>query len=195
MNAAKLYPHEVMGFDQYAICRKEIRAAMIAKRKLRSVSLTDNIRVAFENRATVVYQIQEVLYAAKCSDNEEISAQIEMYKHLLPGHNSLTATLLMEYEDGGQAAAALSYFSGIEKNIYLEVHGEGRVWPICNEDLQCQDILSPVHYLRYDFTSQMLNALKGGAGINLGIAHYRLPIDGVGITTATHQSLLRDLNV
>ena len=189
----KIQHHEVMGFSSYVKCRKTIRQHMIAERKQRSITITDNIRLIFENKSTVQYQIQEVLYASRSSAEEDIQEQIDTYQHLLPSGQNLKATLMLEYEEASDAENNLNRFSGIEGTVYIQIGNQPRIWPHCNDDIDGQDIISPVHFLRYELAPTSIDALRRGATLQIGIAHYAIPLEGIEITGESKASLVADL--
>ena len=195
MNSFDLEYHEVLSFEDYGKCRRQVRETMIPQRKIRSVALTENIRLSFENKSTVQYQIQEVLHAARCSTESEIKAQIETYKHLLPNGRNLIATLLLEFEDELEAQENLEQLKGIEQTLYLQVEGHPRIWPFCNDDVEGQFIICPVHYLRFELTEAQCRDLSDGASLRVGIAHFSLPIEGVLINGDSLEALKSDLTV
>ena len=55
----------------------------------------------------------------------------------------------------------------------MQVDGCERVWAIADEDLDREDEqkTSSVHFLRFEFTDEMADALKGGAKLVVGIDH------------------------
>lgn len=194
MNFGKLHQKEILGFKDYVHCRNQFRKGMIIQRKQRSVALTENIRLAFENKVTIQYQIQEELYAARTSDEHEILSHIETYKHLLPNGKNLIATLMVEYEDANEAETNLKTLRGIEKTVFLQIEGCERVFPHCNDDLDGQDIVSPVHFLRYELDDKMIDLLKKGVALYAGVAHYTLPLEGKKLFDITKNAVIGDLD-
>jgi hypothetical protein len=75
------------------------------------------------------------------------------------------------------------------------VAGFDRVHAIADEDLERadEDKTSAVHFLRFELAPEMVQAVKGGAAIGMGIDHdeYREEIEAV--PPAIRDSLARDL--
>lgn len=163
-------------------------------RKQRAIKLTEHIRVLFENRQTIQYQIQEELYAARSSCPEMIHSHLSTYRHLLPTEQSLKATLMFEYPDASEAETQLNHLKGAESTIYLQVEGHEKIWPTTNDDLGGIVIISAVHYLNFVFATEMISALRKGAAISIGMAFSSQIIGPKTIETKTRKALLSDLN-
>ncbi|MGB8077754.1 MAG: DUF3501 family protein, partial [Gallionella sp.] len=69
--------------------------------------------------------------------------------------------------------AALARLKGIEKTVWVSVQGSGKVFAICNEDLdrETEDKTAAVHFLRFELTPHMVVAIKQGAPVRAGIDH------------------------
>ena len=57
-------------------------------KKLRRVSIGPLLTVVFENRTTMLFQIQEMARAESMSTDEQILAELEVYNPLIPGPGS-----------------------------------------------------------------------------------------------------------
>ena len=53
----------------------------------------ENISLVFENRDTVIFQIQEMLRAERITDLDKIREEITVYNELIPNPGELSATL------------------------------------------------------------------------------------------------------
>ena len=187
--------HEVMGFNTYQNFRQPIRSQMMAARRLRSVQLTKHIRLIFENKQTVRYQIEEVMYAARSSCRAEVDEQIATYQQLLPDGRQLKATLMLEYPDAEEARTRLGQMVGIENSIFLKVGRLERIWPSANEDIGGHTMVSPVHYLSYAFSVAMKQALLAGQSVSVGIQHPGMTTDPIMLNLDTCAQLAADLLV
>jgi len=101
---------------------------------------------------------------------------------------------MVEYEDVEERRAALARLIGIEKTVWVQAEGCGKVYPISNEDLdrETEDKTAAVHFLRFELTPEMVAAIKRGAKIRAGIDHpaYR---EEVVIPDRVRDSLAGDL--
>jgi hypothetical protein len=84
---------------------------------------------------------------------------------------------------------------GIEDMVWMQVAGFDKVWAIADEDLDrsTETKTSAVHFMRFEMTDEMVDALKKAADWVIGVQHpvytYDLTVEG-----ATRTSLLNDLH-
>src|SRR5574341_953144 len=95
----KIVLNDILGFAAYEKIRPEFRQEIIEKKKNRRVSVGDQISLVFENRDTVIFQIQEMLRAEKITDLDKIREEIAVYNEFIPNPGELSATLFIEIED------------------------------------------------------------------------------------------------
>jgi hypothetical protein len=94
----KITLDDVLGLAAYEQVRGEFRDAIIDKKKKRRVSVGDKISFVFENRDTVIFQIQEMVRAERIADLDKIREEIAVYNQLIPNPGELSATLFLEIE-------------------------------------------------------------------------------------------------
>ena len=92
---------EILDLGDYERQRDGIRQRAISARAIRRVELGPNATIAFENRETVKYQIQEMLRAERIAKEPEVLHEIETYSDLLPTPDELSATLMFEFPEAG----------------------------------------------------------------------------------------------
>jgi hypothetical protein len=185
----------LMTLEAYARWRKAHKPDIIAHRKLRSVGLGDHLNVQFESEMTIRYQIQEMLRIEKIFEDEGIQDELDAYNPLVPDGRNWKATMLIEYEDVDERAAALAKLKGIEDKTWVQVEGCAKVYAIADEDLDRENHAktSAVHFVRFELTKEMVEALKYGVVLSMGTDHraYTAKVDAVG--AETRASLLGDL--
>lgn len=173
----------LLSLEAYAKARKEFRAKVIAHKKNRTVSLGSNVTLIFEDELTIRYQIQEMLRIEKTFEEEGIQDELDAYNPLVPDGTNLKATMMIEYDDPAVRKRELAKLIGIEDKVYLQVDGFDKVYAIADEDLEREneEKTSSVHFLRFEFTPAMIEALKKGAALAMGIDHpnYRVRVDEV----------------
>lgn len=184
----------LMTLEAYAKWRKQHQAEIIAHRKLRSVQLGEHVTVQFESELTMRYQVQEMLRIEKIFEEEGIQAEIDAYAPLVPDGSNWKATMLIEYPDANERKRELSRLIGIEDRMFVEVEGHDRVYAIADEDLEREndEKTSSVHFLRFEFTPAMRDAIQAGAAVKLGCDHTNYPAH-VAIAPETLASLAGDL--
>lgn len=185
----------LLTLEAYAKIRQEFRAQVMAHKKNRRISLGDHITLIFEDELTMRYQIQEMLRIEKLYEEQDIIQELEAYTPLIPDGNNWKATMMIEYADPIERAEKLATLVGIEQKISMTVAGHTPVFPIADEDLQrdTEEKTSAVHFLRFELTQPMIQALQQGAALSASIDHpnYQVTIDT--IDAATRESLLNDL--
>lgn len=184
----------LLTLEAYAKIRKTERPIVIAHRKLRTVTLGEHVSVQFEDKQTVLRQIQEMLHIEKIFDEEGIQSEIDAYAPLIPNGSNWKATMLIEYPDANERKRELARLIGIEDRMFVEVEGHGRVYAIADEDLdrENEEKTSAVHFVRFEFPANSIAAIHAGAQVKLGCDHRNYPAHVV-IADATLASLAGDL--
>ncbi|TQV70872.1 DUF3501 family protein [Aliikangiella marina] len=187
---------DLMPLEQYAAARGDFRSKFMRYKKQRQFQLDDNIRFYFEDRITVQYQIQEMLRVEKIFEAEAIQEELDAYTPLISGENNIKATLMLEYPDVDERRIKLAERTGIEDTIWLQVSDFVKVMAIANEDLDrsTDEKTSSVHFLRFELSDEMVDAVLAGANITLGIDHPANRVSGVTIPLEILKSLRADLD-
>ncbi|MFM1922668.1 MAG: hypothetical protein RL019_508 [Pseudomonadota bacterium] len=187
-------PDNLMTLEAYAKYRKQHKAEVIAHRKLRTVTLGEHITMQFESEMTIRYQIQEMLRIEKIFEEEGILAEIEAYAPLVPDGGNWKATMLIEYTDVHERKRELARLIGVEDHMFVEVEGYDRVYAIADEDLDREndEKTSSVHFVRFELTPAMREAVRAGAAVKLGCDHTNYPAH-TAIEAETLASLAGDL--
>jgi len=190
----KITVDSLMTLEAYSKWRKQHKPEVIAHRKLRSVQLGEHITVQFEDELTMRYQVQEMLRLEKIFEEEGIQAEIDTYAPLVPDGRNWKGTMLIEYPDVNERKRELARLIGIQERMFVEVEGHARVYAIADEDLEREneEKTSAVHFLRFELTQAMRDAVKAGAGVKLGCDHTNYPAH-VAIGAETLASLAGDL--
>ncbi|NJN47568.1 MAG: DUF3501 family protein [Candidatus Competibacteraceae bacterium] len=192
----KLSRADLFSLEAYADQRKDFRARVLEHKKHRKVALGDHVTLLFEDRLTIHYQIQEMLRVERIFESSGIEEELAAYNPLIPDGNNLKATLLIEYTDVNERKRALAELKGLEGRIWLQVNGFEPVRPIADEDLEREneEKTSSVHFLRFEFTPEMIAAAKQGAALGAGADHsyYQATIDSLPETV--RQALVVDFD-
>jgi hypothetical protein len=187
----KIVLDDILGFTAYEKVRQEFRQAIIDKKKLRRVAVGDKVSLVFENRDTVIFQIQEMLRAERIADLDKIREEIAVYNELIPTPGELSATMFLEIEDQTYLRDELLKFLGIDEALALNVGGHsipGRF----EEGRSKEDKISAVQYVRFPFSAEARQAFIAGARAELAIdlTTYRA---NVVLTAGQQKSLAADL--
>ncbi len=191
----KLSREDLLSLEQYAAGRSEFRAAVMEHKKNRKVALGDRATLYFEDEQTIRYQIQEMLRIEKVFEADGIQDELDTYNPLLPDGSNWKATFMLEYDDPVERKEMLGKLLGVEKQVWAQVSGHDKVWPIADEDLEREDEekTSSVHFLRFELTPAMVADAIAGAAIIMGVDHPAYPIEGVEVAPAIRDSLASDL--
>ncbi|HYD78376.1 MAG TPA: DUF3501 family protein [Paucimonas sp.] len=186
---------DLLTLEAYAKARPTMRAEVIEHKKRRTVHLGNHVTLLFEDELTVRYQVQEMLRIEKLFEEAEIQSELDAYNPLIPDGANFKATMLIEYGNEAERKQALSKLIGIEDRLFIEVEGQGRVYAIADEDLDREngEKTSAVHFVRFELTPPMRNALRSGAQMMLGCDHPNYPAHVEELPQETLAALLEDL--
>jgi len=167
----------------------------LAHKKHRQVALGPNATLYFEDRLTLLYQIQEMLRIEKVFEADGINEELDAYNPLIPSGRNFKATFMIEYADAAIRASQLEKMINIEDLVWMQVGEHDKIWSIADEDLERSNDTktSAVHFLRLEVSDAMAQDLKAGADWQIGVQHavytYDMLVEG-----DTRASLLRDLD-
>ena len=166
----KVILDDILGFAAYENVRQKFRAEIIEKKKKRRVSVGDRVSIVFENRDTVIFQIQEMLRAERIADLDKIRDEIAAYNELIPNPGELSATLFLEIEDQTNLRDDLLKFLGIDETVFLKV-GKCSIRARFEEGRSKADKISAVQYVRFPLDDQARLAFVSGERAELIIDH------------------------
>jgi hypothetical protein len=187
----KVAMDQIIGFAAYERVREQARQRIIELKRRRRVAVGDKVTLVFENRDTVIFQIQEMVRAEKIGDLDKIREEVEVYNELIPERGELSATLFLEIEDQKHLREELLKFLGIDEAVYLQV-GNHSIHARFEEGRSKEDKISAVQYVKFPFPEPALQAFVKGEKAELVIDHpnYRAR---ASIEAETRQSLMEDL--
>lgn len=186
----------LLSLETYAKARPAMRVEIIAHKKIRNVKLGNHVSLLFEDEMTLRYQVQEMLRIEKIFEEEGIQSELDAYNPLVPDGSNFKATMLIEYDNETERKVALAKLIGIEDRLFVQVEGQSRVYAIADEDLERENAekTSAVHFVRFELTPPMKEALKSGAQMMLGCDHPNYPAHLEELPQETLASLLKDLS-
>lgn len=169
----KLARGDLMSLEQYSIERPRLRSEVIAHKQRRNVPVGPNMTWCFEDRTTVRYQILEMLRAERIFESEGIQEELDAYNPLIPSGSNWKVTLLLEFPDAEMRPTALGKLIGVEDRCWVRVSELERVFAIADEDLarENEEKTSAVHFLRFELSPSMVQAMKSGASLSMGVDH------------------------
>ncbi len=190
----KIARNSLLSLEDYAKQRPEIRTEAMRMKRIRSVFIGPNMTLQFENEATIRYQVQEMLRIEKTFEEEGIMDELDAYNPLIPDGSNLKCTQMIEFPDEEERKVKLAQLVNVENRTYIQIQGFDRVYAIADEDLERanSEKTSSVHFSRFEFTADMVAAIKNGVAIAMGSDHpnYSYRVDE--IDPETQGSLIED---
>ena len=190
----KLTRDDLYSLEAYEQQRDKFRVHVMQHKQHRRLPLGDCVTLIFEDRLTMQYQVQEMLRAEKIFTTAGIVDELDSYNPLIPDGSNWKATMMIEYTDPDERRVALERLLGIEDRVWAEIDGDERVYAIADEDLdRSTDIkTSAVHFLRFELSSEAVQALKNGATLSFGVDHAQYEC-GQEVAATLCESLIADL--
>ncbi len=149
---------EVLGLAEYEGIRDRFRARVIDEKKLRRVKLGENASCVFENRDTVLMQIQEMLRTERITREAAVQHEIDTYNELVPKAHELSATILIEIEDKDTRETFLREAHGLEGTFALFIDGARCAG---KQDARSTDArTTAVHYVKFQLPENAERALR-----------------------------------
>ena len=192
----KLSRDDLYSLEQYADVRDEFRQGVLEHKRNRRVALGTNAALYFEDRMTMQYQVQEMLRIERIFEAEGINEELEAYNPLIPDGSNWKATFMVEFPDVEERQAMLKQLVDIENRVFVRVGDLDKVYAIADEDLDRADETktSAVHFMRFELTPEMVQALKDGTELSAGIDHDNYKVEISPVADNIRLSLLGDLD-
>ena len=189
----KLQRRDILGPRKYELVREDYRKRIIQLKKDRRISVGDRVSLVFENRDTLLFQVEEMLRAEGLGSDEQIQQELDVYNALMPSADELSATLFLENPKDADPRLELHRFIGLDEHVSLVI-GPHRIRAAFEPGRQEADRISAVQYTRYKLDGAAREALKaGGTPCAIEIDHPRYPARAE-MTEAMRASLAKDLD-
>jgi hypothetical protein len=186
---------DVLDLRAYERVRGEYRAKVIALKKNRRVALGPVMTLVFECLDTVRFQVQEMARVEKIISDDGIQTELDIYNLLLPAPGELSATLLIELTSEPDLREWLPKLVGIETKVGVAIDGDV-VLSVPEAEhaaaLSREEITPAVHYLRFPFGDEQVEAFRTASEVALVSEHPAYPARSV-LVPAVREQLLGDL--
>ena len=169
----KLTLEDLLSIEDYSHQRTSFRKIAMEHKNDRRLQIGPNLMMHFEDFTLMRYQILELTRAEKITSKDDLLEELLAYNPLIPDGKNLKVTLMLEFPDEYERRIKLSELLDIENKISIQLENMDPVFPICNEDLErsTKDKTSAVHFMRFEFTDEMINAAKDGAKWTVRCSH------------------------
>lgn len=188
----KVTRDEILGLGPYEQVRERFRARLIDLKKRRRVHVGPTVTITFENRDTVLYQIQEMVRTERMTADRDIQHEVDTYNELIPDPGCLSATVMIEEPDPEVRDGLLRRLVGFFDHVWLVVGAE-RVAPRWSRHAADEsDKISSVQYAQFPL-GPLGEKLRAGAPAAIEIDHpsYTHRTD---LATPVARSLVADLD-
>src|SRR3989442_5094563 len=173
-----IHPSEIKNLVEYEKARHAMRARVIELKKNRRVAVGANLTFLFENRDTVLFQIQEMVRTERIVDQARIQDEIDAYNALIPRPGELSATLFIEIPElarmsNEEVRRTINRFQGLDREGVKLRLGNRPAFPARFEEGHSnEEKMAAVHYLRFAIPrdAQAVLADAGQTG-RLGVQH------------------------
>lgn len=184
--------NEVLPIGEYETIRPHFRARVIEEKRARRAALSPIMTVMFENRDTVLLQVQEMLRTERITSEDGIAHELETYNELLPKAGQLSMTLFIEIAEKTAREQKLVDLAGLEDKVFLEIAGARVQGVAADRSVEGIARTTAIHYFKFDLPEATRAALAGGeAGITVVCDHPAEPAR-IELPPATVKSLARD---
>jgi hypothetical protein len=194
---------DVLDLRAYERVREDYRRRVMARKRLRRVSVGPVMTLVFECVDTVRFQVQEMARVENILTDEGIQGELDVYNRLLPSPGELSATLFIELTSEEDLRHWLPRLVGVERSVAFELSPDGAegpdgLAPVLSvpeaahaEALTRETVTPAVHYLRFPFSEPEVARFAAGP-VALAVRHpdYQARTE---LTEATRQELLADL--
>jgi hypothetical protein len=139
---------DILDLTAYEKIRPEFVERMIELKRPRRVYVGEILCFIFENRDTVIFQIQEMTRAERAVSDEAIAAEVAVYNELVPRDHELSATLMIEIPNQTSIRPQLDRLIGIDEHVHLDIGGETVRATFDDKQFQ-EDRVSAVQYIHF----------------------------------------------
>ena len=109
---------DIITRESYKEKRKILREKIVLKKKYRRLDIGPYITMYFENRDTIIHQINEMVFIEN-GGKKQIQEEIEAYKSLVPDGRELVATVMVEIDNPIKRAEFLGKMGGFEETFEI----------------------------------------------------------------------------
>ena len=194
----KVERSEIKDLVAYEKGREAMRAHVIEVKRHRRVAVGPNLTLLFENRETVLFQIQEMVRTERIVDDARLQEEVDVYNALVPDRGELSATLFIEIPElvrmsPDQVRETVNRFQGLDRDsVFLQVDGR-RVPARFESGHSKEEKMAAVHYVRFALPEAARAALgESAADVRVVVEHPHYRAEAA-LAAETRMSLREDL--
>ena len=164
---------DILSMEEYASKRKELRKALVEKKRHRRIEVGPVCTFHFENYDSMWAQVHEMLFIEKGGE-EQIADELSAYNPLIPNGRELVATVMFEIDEDARRKAFLSKLGGVEETAFLEIDGN-QVFGKPEEDVDrttADGKASSVQFIHFPLSEEHAAKLREpGTRVIVGFSH------------------------
>lgn len=141
---------ELLDLGSYEPIRERFRARIIDAKRHRRLGVGEHLTFIWENRDTMLYQIQEMLRTERITSESAISHELETYNALVPKDGQLSSTLMIEYDDPAERRVMLEKLASLRSEVQLRVGDKTYPGVFHDQPGEEADRLPAVNYVTFD---------------------------------------------
>jgi hypothetical protein len=182
---------EIVDLGRYAAVRDAYRRRVVEYKRARRVAVGPSVSLVFEDRETLRFQVQEMLFVERIEKPAQVQHELDVYNELMPGPRELSATLFIEITEAARIRAELDRLLGLDEHVWL-VLGEGADERGVRARFDARQFdaerISAVHYLRFALAEAdlaRLADLRARARLRIDHPHYEASAELPGAVRAS----------
>lgn len=187
---------DLKNLHEYELIRDDWRSSVIAQKARRRILLGPIMSLVFENRLTVLGQIQEMCRAERIVRPAAVQHEIDTYNELLPDSGEVAATLLIEITEERQIPSQLDRLLGLTTGRHLLFElGDRHVPARFLGGQSREDRIAAVQYLRFPLggdAATRATLLDPGVLVAIRAEHPNYEASA-SLSLETREELARDL--
>ncbi|MDC0651744.1 DUF3501 family protein [Alphaproteobacteria bacterium] len=152
---------DILKREDYKLQRKTLREKMVLRKKSRRLDIGPYVTIYFENRDTILYQINEMVYIENGGE-EQVKEEILAYKSLVPKGKELVATLMIEIDNPIKRGDFLGKMGGFEETLEI-LFNEKVIKGSAESDVErttSDGKASSVQFVHFNFSETDINEFK-----------------------------------
>ena len=185
---------DLLSHADYEAQRATFRKEIIALKKRRRIEVGPMVTLVFENRRTLLFQVQEMIRTERIFEPSKIQDELDVYNALLPRTDELSATVMIEITTQDRIKEILDSFQHFDRpdTLALTVKGQA-VFAVFEAGHSKEDKISAVHFVRFPVPASFVHALgEDGAHAAIRITHENYRAEA-NVPPAMREEWLKDL--
>ncbi len=146
----QVHREEIQDFVTYEEKRVEVRESTMKIKEVRRIDVGGVLSFLFENKDTVLYQIQEMIRVERIVKEKDILYEIKTYNEILGKPGELGCTLLIQIDDPAVRDDKLSKWLDLPSHLYLKLEDDSLIRATFDERQIGDDRLSSVQYIKFN---------------------------------------------